>query len=155
MGFFSAMKYSALYDKRIKAYGLEPRELPPNLHATICSSFERRSERYADNSGLTGHRRSDFIEANIEGAADLLVLCLKGPSFYALMNNMRGLDGRNVGVGGLSAEETIKDLARMWIDGGPEGTLELKLMGEVNQLGLLNRDFANSFMAERSRQESR
>jgi hypothetical protein len=103
---------------------------------------------------MTGSWRSDFIEANIEGAADLLVLCLKGPRFYALMNNMRGLDGRNVGVGGLSSEEIIADLARTWISYGAEGSIELNLMDAVNQLGLLNLEFANAFKAERARQKS-
>jgi len=146
MGFISAIKYSALFDKRIRAYGLEPRELPPELCATICSSFERRSERYADNSGLTGHRRSDFIEANIEGAADLLVLCVKGIRFYILHTER---------VGGLSATETVKDLARDWVRYGAEGTLELTLMQSVNQLGQLNLGFASAFKDERSRQQVR
>lgn len=140
MGFFSAMKLSSLFDKRIRAYGLEPRELPPELSSTICSSFERRSEQYADMSGLLGGRRTEFIEANIEGAADLLVLCVIGPINY---------DACNVG---LSACETIKDLARTWISKGAEGSIELKLMATVNQLGKLNLEFANDFKAERSRQ---
>ena len=152
MGFFSAIKLSSLYEKRLRAYGLEPRELPPNLHSTICSSFERRSERYADNGGMTGRLRSDFIGANIEGAADLLVLCLKGPRLYNVLNQARGLDGRSVGPGGLSADEIINDLARTWISFGVDGSIELNLMDAVNQMGRLNLDFANAFKAERARQ---
>ena len=152
MGFFSAIKLGSLYEKRLRAYGLEPRELPPDLHSTICSSFERRSERYADNGGMTGRQRSDFIESNIEGAADLLVLCLNGPQLYNLKNQMRGFDGRCVGPGGLSADEIIEDLVRTWISYGADGSIELNLMNAVNQMGLLNLDFANAFKAERAKQ---
>lgn len=155
MGFFSAMKYSGLYDKRIKAYGLEPRELPPNLHSTICSSFERRATGYADSQGFTGQMRSDAIEGSIERAADLLALCLKGPQSYDLSNQIKGFDGRNVGVGGMSSETIIRRLVQDWVNYGVDGSIELKLMGAVNQLGRLHLQFANAFKAEAlTRQQS-
>lgn len=140
MGLLSAMRLSSLYDKRIKAYGLEPRELPPELHSIICSSFERRAERFANMSQLFGGERRDFIEASIEDAADLTVLCGIGPNPYDDMH-----------IGG-RASEIIEELARTWIADGPEGSIELQLMQAVNQSGHLNLDFANAFKSERARQ---
>lgn len=83
MGFFSAMRLSSIYEQRIRAYGFEPRSLPPDLHSTICSSFERRAERYANMSGMTGNFRSESIQGSIELAADLVVLCCIGPTAFA------------------------------------------------------------------------
>ena len=139
MGFLSATRLSSLYDKRIRAYGLEPRSLPPDLHATICSSFERRAERFADMSQMTGMARREFIETSIETAADLLVLCLIGPESY----------GRGFGI---APVETIEELARTWIADGPEGSIELQLMDAVNQAGYLSLAFADAFKSERARQ---
>jgi hypothetical protein len=139
MGLPSAMRLSSLYDKRIRAYGLEPRELPPELHSIICSSFERRAERFADMSQMAGVARREFIETSIEAAADLLVLCHVGLESY----------GRGFGI---APAEIIEDLARTWIATGPEGSIELQLMGAVNQAGHLNLDFANAFKSERARQ---
>lgn len=82
MGFTSALKLSSIYDQRIKAYSFEPRSLPPDLHSTICSSFERRAERYADMSGMTGSSRSEYVQESIELAADLVVLCCIGPTLF-------------------------------------------------------------------------
>lgn len=140
MGLLSAMRLSSLYDKRIRAYGLEPRELPPELHSIICSSFERRAERFADMNQMAGVARREFIEASIEAAADLVVLCGIGPNSY---NDMR--------IGG-QASAIIEQLARTWIADGPEGSIELKLMQAVSQSGNLSLDFASAFKSERARQ---
>jgi len=88
---------------------------------------------------MTGVARGEFIQASIEGAADLLVLCLVGPKLYD-----RGY--------GIAATEVIEDLARTWIADGPEGSIELQLMQTVNQSGNLNLEFANAFKSERARQ---
>lgn len=142
MGFISAMRLSSLYDKRISAYGLEPRSLPPDLSAIICSSFERRAERFADMSHLSGGARRDFIEASIEAAADLVVLCGTGPESYDEM-----------GIGQRSSE-IIEELARTWIKDGPEGSIELQAMQAVNQSGNLNSEFTSAFKSERARQRA-
>lgn len=143
MGFLSAMRLSSIYDKRIESLGFEPRSLPPDLHSTICSSFERRAVRFADMGNMTGQLRSNVIEGAIEAAADLLVLCCIGPT---ALN--RKLDFYPNG-----AADIISNLAKTWIRSGwPEGSIELMLVHTVNQAGFLNIEFAQALKAERARQ---
>lgn len=140
-GFLSNMRIISVYDKRIRAHGYEPRSLPlPDLHSTICSSFERRSEQLADMSQLTGKSRSAFIEASIEGAVDVLILCCVGPTVFK--NKC-----------GYNPSEIISGLAKTWIESGPEGSLELRIVDEINQAQYLNKEFFQAFQAERTRQE--
>lgn len=143
MGFFSAMRLSSLYDERIKAYGFEPRSLPPDLHSTICGSFERKAEQSANTLRYVGSERKEFIESRIECAADLVVLCCIGPTLF---ERQVGHDYTN-GI--------IRDLARSWIQSGPTSSLELQALNAINQCGHLNIEFANAFIAERTRQEGK
>lgn len=142
MGFFSAMRLGSLYDERIKAYGFEPRSLPPDLHSTICSSFEREAEQNANTLRFVGSERKEFIETRIELAADLVVLCCIGPTLF---KKQVGHDYTN-GI--------IRDLAKSWVNSGPTGSLKLQVLNAINQCGHLNIEFANAFIAERARQES-
>jgi len=140
MGFFSAVKLGSIYDKRIRAYGFEPRSLPPDLHSTICSSFERRAERYADMDGMVGSARREYIQASIELAADLVVLCCIGPTAFAAK-------------GGQFRDRTISDMASTAIESGLEGSLETNVMNSINQAGFINLEFVNVFRLELNRQQ--
>jgi hypothetical protein len=139
MGFFSAMRLSSIYEQRIRAYGFEPRSLPPDLHSTICSSFGRRAERYANMSDMTGNSRRESIETSIELAADLVVLCCIGPTAFAAK-------------GGPTWDDTIADMVRTAIKSGLEGSLETNVMNSINQAGYINLEFVEVFQAELKRQ---
>lgn len=139
IGFFSAMRLSSIYEQRISAYGFEPRSMPPDLHSTICSSFERRAERYANMSGMTGRSRSESIQASIELAAELVVLCCIGPTAFAAK-------------GGQFWERTVSDMVKTAIDSGLEGSLETNVMNSINQAGFINLEFVDVFKFELKRQ---
>jgi len=138
MGFLSAMRLSSIYEQRIRAYGFEPRSLPPDLHSVICSSFERRAERYASMSGKTGRSRSESIQASIELAADLVVLCCIGPTAFAAK-------------GGQFRDSIISDIAKTALESGLEGSLESNVMNSINQAGFIHMEFVEVFRVELKR----
>jgi hypothetical protein len=139
MGFFSAMRLSSIYEQRIRAYGFEPRLLPPDLHSTICSSFERRAEGYANMNGMTGSSRSEYIQGSIELAADLVVLCCIGPTAFTAK-------------GGQFRDSTISVMAGTAIKSGLESSLETNVMNSINQAGFINLEFVDIFRVELKRQ---
>lgn len=137
MGFFSAVRLGTLFDKRIKALGYNPRSLPPDLAAEICSTGERYYSGVADNCGLHGARKDEHIEASIEATAELVVLLTTGPDGF------RGF---------FPANEIIADLVRDMLQYGEQGTYHLQVVHHINQARLLDRDTAQAFLRERDRQ---
>lgn len=137
MGFFSALRLSSLFDKRIKALGYNPRSLPPDLAAQICSTAERYYSGVADNCGLRGARKDDHIEASIEATAELVVLLTAGPDGF------RGF---------FPAEEIISGLVEDMLRYGEQGTFDLQVLYHINQARLLDGNTVKAFLIERDRQ---
>jgi hypothetical protein len=137
MGFFSALKLSSVFDNRINALGYNPRSLPPDLLAQICSTGERYFARAADTYGLQGARKDAFIEKSIMGTADLVVLLAGGPAGYS---------------GYSSADEIISNLAKDWLQYEEQGTFFLQVLHHINQAGHLDTNIAQAFKRERTRQ---
>ena len=140
MGFFSALKLGSLFDKRINALGYNPRSLPPDLLAQICSTGERYYSGVADTCGLRGARKNDHIEGSIEATADLVVLLAGGPDGYR---------------GYCSADEIIANLVKDMLQFGEQGTFHLQVLHHINQARLLDTDIAQAFIKERKRQQER
>ena len=139
MGFTSALRLGSIYDQRIRDYGFEPRSLPPELHSTICSSFERRAERDADRTGLFGRARSDHIQQSVEQAADLVALCCIGPAAFTA-------------AGGKLPEDTVRNMVKTSLESGLEGSVETNVMNSINQAGYINLEFVDLFRVELKRQ---
>ncbi len=140
MGFLDKIKYSAIYENRIKRYGVHPQQLPPDLHAKLCTACHRDAEYYTNNKSTYGSDSKTLAEQCFIDLADTVVLCLIGPSNF---DRLSGYSHMNI----------IEDLVGFWISKGPESETRLLAIHGVNNLGKLNREFADIFISTRQQQE--
>lgn len=135
MGFFSAFKYASIYESRLKALGMNPRDIPPDLNAAICSEAERMATSAADRFRMSGSERTDHIGGTMRNAASVVACLCLGPEIAAKQ----------------LYREVIDSLAADWVHLGEQGSFDLQLLHRLNECGVLNRQAAYDFMAARDR----
>ncbi len=123
--FFSSAQLSNLYERQLTGIGINPRKLPPQLHARICTVAERHAEEVCNGLRMTGQARTDHIRASMVAAADLLAMCTMGP---AVAQQRIGYD----------PAEVIDDAASAW---GPNGSETTLIISAIDELVGLHPDF--------------
>lgn len=134
--FFSSAQLGNLYEKQLKGIGINPRNLPPQLHARICTVAERHAEEVCKGLRMTGQARIEHIQASMIAAADLLAMCTMGPT---IARQRIGYDPTDV----------INDAASQW---GPNGSETTLIISAIDELVGLHPDFKTAF-AEAVRQQ--
>ena len=131
--FFSAAQRAGLYESRLKALSCDPRSLPQELHAQICTFAEQRAEEVCNGLKLSGSDRAQHISQSMYDAADLLVMCLVGPSALA---KKAGYDPIDV----------IKDAARERFELGHNAAGDTRIITAVEAYVGLHEEFRTQFV---------
>lgn len=142
MGFFDKLKYSSIYEKRLKFLQVNPRELPADFHVKLCTACHADAAYYTNNVATYGADAQNLANQCFIDLADVVALCLLGPQVF----DMRARYSHKV---------IIEDLVGFWVRSGPESDTRLLAMHGVNNLRKMNREFADAFITERIKEESR
>jgi len=132
MGLFSAFRLASAYEKRLKAYGIDPNILPAELNGRICSFAKNQQERISQYTPEM--RNSMYMEAALVNAADLVAFCLLGPTDYRVA-------GGNTEV----LKESIKDAAEAWTSEVASSRSDTLTIKALNDAGLLDDEFIELF----------
>lgn len=134
MGFFSAWKGMNAYESALKSHGVNPSSLPADLHSRVCSYANQQYER--TYTVLPNLSRIP-LESAMEDAGSIVALCVLGPTNFSKYEMFYGG----------TMEFLITDAARAWREGGPDSSLNSKIIETVSNAGVLHMEFANSFNA--------
>lgn len=131
MGFLTAWKASSLYERMLKAHGINPRSFPADVSGRICSyamqDHERLVQQFPDLGGPMG------VEAAMHNAARLVALCVLGATNF-----------KNVGGDGVDVR-TINQAAEDWQEYGSESSLQTMIIKTLRDSGFLNDEFCKIF----------
>lgn len=77
------------------------------------------------------------LEFAMGSAGALVALCVLGPTNFSRYEKMYGV----------SMEDTVTDAAKAWKDGGPDSSLESKIIETVSNANVMHVEFASAFNA--------
>lgn len=133
---FSAAQLGNLYEKQLKGIGVNPRNLPPQLHARISTVAQRQAEETCNCLRMTGQDRTEHIQQAMIDAADLVAMCTMGPS---IAQQRIGYDPAGV----------IEDAASHW---GPNGSTNTLIISAIDELVGLHPGFKTALVEAFNRQ---
>ena len=142
MGFLQNIRLASKYENRLKLFGINPREIPPDVHSKLCTLCDREAAEVSNTLRMSSDQRSEHLEQSILDLADTVALCIAGSANFKR-------------VTGYSHSEVIDDLVQYWVNSGPESTTRLQAIHAINNLRMLNKDFAEEFISHRINEEKR
>lgn len=128
MNVFSYWQLVIKFRAILEFYGIDPKLLPADMNARICSDTKQHYER----SILNKHRQSLSFE--IERSATLVALCVLGPADFPHHNKF-----------GISMQHTVTAAAVACRKGGPESTLDTQIIHTIGEAGYLSQDFIDVY----------
>ena len=132
MGFFSAFKGTNAYHDWLKRYGVDPYSLPANLNSLICSYTNQQHESNEKNLGHV-YTSNVTIQAQMGLAAGLVAICVLGPDKASTIQLKQEVYNR------------IYNAANDWKIGGPDYSLDSKIIQTVSNARMISSDFADIF----------
>lgn len=133
MGWFSAWNDMSTYEAELKTYGINPYSLPADLHSRVCSYTAQSYERRLKSLSILGIPKEYLFQCS----AALVALCVLGPTPYS-RDEQRGF---------VSMDEDVADAAAAWKKGGPDSSLNAKIIQTVSDAGVMNSEFGSAFNA--------
>lgn len=124
------------YEKTLRQYGVEPRDLSANLNAKVCSYAE---QQYKGNLAIFGShylRTNPTADGQLSLTAALVSFCVLGPSVFLSHQFDSGL-----------TLDRFKGAINSWKESGPEATLDTRIIKTVSDEGYLHIETANIFNA--------
>ena len=99
-----------------------------DMNGRICSY----TCQHYDLNGFNPPERS--LSQEMERSATLVALCVLGPSKFPRYNKF-----------GISMQRTVAEAAAAWRAGGPDSTLDTRIIRTVGEAGYLSEDFVDLY----------